>query len=303
MITLPHAELSHHVDGSAGPVTTREVSWTAPDGALLRGQWHAPDAPRYVSVLHSATAVPQTYYHAFARWLAARGHATLTWDYRGIGLSRRPGRLRRSSATMTQWVEQDAPSATQLAMQAHPGLPLFMLGHSMGGHAMMTHPMIHMAHASVLVACGSGDWRLALPELRLKRRVQVALLMPLLARTIGYIPGWTGTGEDLPGGVALEWSRRCQQPGYWEPELRARAGQNLGRLRADVLNIALSDDDYISPEAVHDLAREASRARMTTRTVSPAELGVDAVGHFRMFRPNQGAALWPIIAGWLEERA
>jgi predicted alpha/beta hydrolase len=277
-------------------------TFSALDGTSLRGVWHRPEQPRYVTVFSSATAVPQSYYHPFASFLAARAHAVLTWDYRGIGLSRRR-RWAPEAATMDDWTDRDLPGAIRYARAAHPDLPLLLVGHSLGGQGMLLTPRLHDAEASLLVASGSGFWGHALPHLKQKRRVQFSVLLPGFGRALGYVPGWMGIGEDLPGGVAVQWSQRCRTPTYFEAEREAMARDNLGRLGRDVLSVAFSDDDYIPPVAVAALSRLVPENRLALRTVTPTELGVPAIGHFKVFREKVGGALWPQLAAWLETRA
>ena len=45
-------------------------------------------AKRHAVLINSATAVPRRLYRGFASYLAGRGCAVLTYDYRGIGGSR-----------------------------------------------------------------------------------------------------------------------------------------------------------------------------------------------------------------------
>ena len=54
----------------------------------------------------AAMGVPQSFYAAFARWLAAEGFHAATFDYRGMGRSRR-GSLRDVEADILTWAEQD----------------------------------------------------------------------------------------------------------------------------------------------------------------------------------------------------
>lgn len=53
--------------------------------------------PHLPVLIAGATDVPQQFYRGFAAWLAAHGHDVLTFDYRGIGLSRQ-GALKHSQA-------------------------------------------------------------------------------------------------------------------------------------------------------------------------------------------------------------
>ena len=85
---------------------------TAADGRRLAARWFEPagQPARAVAVVNAATGVPQRFYRHFAQWLAQRGYAVLTYDYRGIGESRQ-GPLRAESARMRDWALLDMPAA------------------------------------------------------------------------------------------------------------------------------------------------------------------------------------------------
>lgn len=83
------------------------------DGRLLAAQWFEPPPAvglRAVAVIGSATAVPASYYRHFAEWLARRGYAVLSFDYRGIAASRaalQPG----EDVRLRDWARVDMSAA------------------------------------------------------------------------------------------------------------------------------------------------------------------------------------------------
>src|SRR5690606_11715902 len=80
----------------------------ARDGFPLAVRVYSPPSePRATLLVHSAAAAPQGYYARFARYAAARGVRTVTYDYRGVGGSR-PASLRALDARMSDWAELDA---------------------------------------------------------------------------------------------------------------------------------------------------------------------------------------------------
>ena len=70
-------------------------------------------------LINSATAVPRKVYRGFAGYLARRGCAVLTYDYRGTGDSRQkahigynqPKSLVGFKASMSDWAAQDITAA------------------------------------------------------------------------------------------------------------------------------------------------------------------------------------------------
>src|SRR5207247_2703229 len=63
-----------------------DISFPAADRYLLGATLFLPrGAKRHAVLINSATAVPRKIYRGFAGYLAGRGCAVLTYDYRGIG--------------------------------------------------------------------------------------------------------------------------------------------------------------------------------------------------------------------------
>lgn len=74
-------------------------------------------------------------YRPFAQAMAARGFHVYAFDHRGHGETTAPGAPigRYAPRNGTRLVTEDVKSMRDLAANAHPGLPVILLGHSMGG--------------------------------------------------------------------------------------------------------------------------------------------------------------------------
>src|SRR5689334_14347215 len=110
-----------HVDGErtvGGEQCLFDQSWT-PRTAPLRG----------VFVLVHGLRDHSTRYDAFARALAARGYVVYAEDLRGHG---RSGGDRQFIDSLEIYVD-DVLAEIARARHEHPGLPVFVFGHSMGG--------------------------------------------------------------------------------------------------------------------------------------------------------------------------
>ncbi|WP_442868406.1 alpha/beta fold hydrolase [Bradyrhizobium sp. CCBAU 51627] len=133
------------MDAPLDDVFIDEISFPATDGYALAGTLFLPrGAKRHAVLINSATAVPRKIYRGFASYLAHRGCAVLTYDYRGIGGSRRPaivGYNRPKSlvgfkASMADWAAQDVTAAVRWMRERYGTLPLAYVGHSYGGQAL-----------------------------------------------------------------------------------------------------------------------------------------------------------------------
>jgi pimeloyl-ACP methyl ester carboxylesterase len=84
-------------------------------------------------IVAGATGVPQRFYAAFARFAANQGIAVWTLDYRGVGSSRPPS-LRGFRMDYLDWARLDLAALLD-HVAAQVGGPIWMVGHSYGGHA------------------------------------------------------------------------------------------------------------------------------------------------------------------------
>lgn len=248
-------------------------------------------------VLNGATGVPRDYYAHFARWLAAeRGMACLTYDYRDFGQSL-TGRLKDSPVTMADWALTDMPAARAEMRRRFAGLPLWVIGHSVGGMLGPLQPGIEEIDRMICVCSGlvhhaDHPW----PYQALARLFWFGHV-PLLVRVAGYLPGrLVGFGADLPPKVYWQWRKWCTSRKSYLPE----AGVSLpaadwNRSGAPVDMIAFADDQVIPPKCVWRLA-EVYGDQARRRELDPKSFGLKSVGHLGAFT-RRNAAVWPALIG------
>lgn len=274
----------------------REVEITTADGHALAGHVYEPAPPVSVNgsragvLILPATATPQSYYTSFATYLAAAGIRVLTFDYRGMGASRR-GALRGLDASMTGWARRDAVAAFDHLKAEHPDDRVVLVGHSFGGQSLGLAERLHAADAAILVGAQLGWFGHWPPASRLRLALTWHVAFPALCGAFGYMPGWAGMELDLPKGAALEWARWCIHPDYLmghDPEARAR----FAAFGAPTMFWSFTDDDF-APEASTDaLISALGGARLQHYRLAPEDLGVRRIGHFGFFRRGFEETLW-----------
>jgi alpha-beta hydrolase superfamily lysophospholipase len=156
-----------------------------PDGYRLPvSAWQPDGEPQAVVIaLHGFN----DYRNAFAgvgRYLAAHGVTTYAYDQRGFGETAQRG-IWPGSDTLAA----DAGTMLRLVCHAHPGLPVYLLGESMGGAVLMS--LLQQTSPAclagvVLVAPAVWGWQ-TMPLLQ-----QAALWL-----AVHTFPGQTLTGEGL----------------------------------------------------------------------------------------------------------
>lgn len=282
-------------------VVPQALELVAADGYRLAAQlWPAVGEAEAVAVINPATAVKAEYYHRYAAFLAEHGLAALTYDYRGIGASRR-GCLRRwRQISKLDWGRLDCDAALRHARRSFPGRPLYLVGHSIGGLLLGLAPSAGLVERALTVGAQYAYWRDYGPGKPLMW-LRWHLLMPLLTAVCGYFParrlGWH---EDLPAAAAYEWARR---PATLEAAYGVCPGEGVLRhfaeMCGDLLAIGVEDDPFGTPAALERLLAYYHNARRQHVRIAPAEIGVAAIGHFAWFNSRFRDTLWQESLTWL----
>jgi predicted alpha/beta hydrolase len=278
--------------------TTFEL--VAADGYKLGATLFEPLAPASGTlILHGATAVPQRFYREFALYLAGRGVRVLTYDYRGVGLSR-PRSLRGHPGTMTEWARLDARAA-HACVGAHYGRqPVAILGHSFGGQLIGLVDEPQDTSGAVLVGAQFGYFGHWSPLQRARLALIWYAAVPALTAAFGYLPGQIGLGADLPQGVAREWGAWCVSPEYLVSK-HPDAAERLARFDRPTLNYSFTDDELAPKRAVQALLSRLPSARLDHRRLRPQDLGGTPIGHFGFFRRTFRDSLWADTLAFLRD--
>lgn len=279
------------------PPPARRFEIPSGHGARITVHEHPAVAPQGLVVILGAMATPARFYAPLAEHLAWRGLTTVRFDYRGVGDSRR-GSLRGEEAGVLDWTVRDVDAAIAFARERHPSLPLAVLGHSLGGQAIGLARQPRDARAVVLVASQSG-WVGHWPgAARVRMEMLWRVVVPGMTGAFGYLPGWSGIGEDVPKRVAREWAEWCTTKGY-VTGVRPKSELAYDRITAPVLAWSFTDDDYAPEGSTDELLSWLASARVQHRRRRPEQLARDHVGHFGFFRRNVGTPMWDETADWL----
>ena len=286
-----------------------DISFPATDGFPLGATLYLPRGARTHAVLiNSATAVPRKIYKGFASYLASRGCAVLTYDYRGTGDSRpkpslgddRPASLVGFKASMSDWAALDVSAAVAWMRQRYPAMPLAFAGHSFGGQALGLIPNNSEVSRALLIAAQAGSWRLMSSPERYRIYALLKFVGVPLTRAVGYAPGKIGLGLDLPKGVMLEWAQWVLSDRYFFDDRKLRSLSNFPRYRGALRALSFSDDPWATPAAVEMLCAGFTSIRPDVHNITPVEAGANKIGHFGFFRPEHRDTLWRGAAEWLQ---
>lgn len=281
------------------PARTQPFTLEALDGYPLGATRFPACGPlRGSLVVAGATGVPQGFYRRFAEHASGHGYEVLTFDYRGIGRSK-PASLKGFEMEYLDWARLDLAAAIK-QLDSGPA-PLFMVGHSFGGHAFGLLPNHQRVAGAYIFGTGAG-WHGWMPLCeRLKVMAMWNLIFPGLTAWKGYSP-WKmlGLGEDLPLGVYRQWRRWCQFPRYFfdDPQMPG-ISEPFAAVRTPIVAANALDDLWALPRSRDAFVQAYCNAPLQRRDIDPAPFG--HLGHMGYFRPA-AQPLWDEALEWFAQQ-
>lgn len=286
-----------------------DITFPATDGYLLGATLFLPrGAKRHAVLINSAAATPRKVYKGFAGYLARRGCAVLTYDYRGTGDSRQkamtgynqPKSLVGFKARMSDWAALDAAAAVAWMRERYKTLPLNYVGHSFGGQALGLLANNTEVSRALFIAAQAGYWKLMASPERYRVYAMLNFVGLPLTKMLGYAPGWSGLGLDLPKGVFEQWVGWVMSERYLFTDPNLPGLSNFANYRGALRALCLADDPWATRPAVGLLCSGFSAIEPEILTITPADAGVAKIGHFGFFRPEHRDTLWRGAAEWIQ---
>ena len=143
-----------------GPMNEQHLSYEAPDALRVHVYKWSPDSDKPKAVLQIAHGMAEHAgrYRRVAEAFTQAGWVVYAHDHRGHGRTipenGRPGHM-ADDASWTRAVG-DLYAINRMASAAHPGLPIVLMGHSMGSFMAQQLVLDHPEAVSALVLSGSN---------------------------------------------------------------------------------------------------------------------------------------------------
>lgn len=121
---------------------TQTTTYATLDGLNLHvNHWASPTPARAVVLLVHGYAehTLRLHYQQLARHFSEKGLVVIAHDQRGHGQSEGP----RANVQRFEQLVEDLKGIHRQVVEAHPGLPVFLLGHSMGGAVACLYVLKH----------------------------------------------------------------------------------------------------------------------------------------------------------------
>jgi len=268
--------------------------WRAADGVVLpMRSWLPVGKPSAVVLaLHGMN----DYSNAFddpGKALAARGIAVYAYDQRGFGKGPHPGYWSSGQA-----MADDLGQAAELVAARHPGVPLFLLGESMGGAAVMvTTAYRPPPQVAGIILSAPAVW--GRDTMNVFQRAALWLAFQL-------VPGWelTGRGLDIHPSDNIEMLRKLSQDPLVIKSTRTDAIKGL----VDLMDAAMAAAPLVRLPALVLVGEkdEIIPADPTWRTIAtlPAigatqRVALYSKGYHMLLRDLQANTVIDDIAAWV----
>lgn len=227
-------------------------------------RYDAVGTPTATLVLLPALGIRGTFYRKLARGLAANGVTTIIVEQRGHGESPvRPSR--RDTFDLKSYLHQDIKTVLNWAESELPSSPLYVGGHSLGGHmASIAAGAFPKRIAGVVhLACGFpyyGDYKKpASGFVKL-----IAAIIPPLTAIMGHYPGhWFKFGGREFRGLMMDWRHWALKGRYAVPGIE-NADKDIAAFDGRAISIAF-DNDALASSASIERSRNALASAVMTR--------------------------------------
>ncbi|WP_294283341.1 alpha/beta fold hydrolase [uncultured Chryseobacterium sp.] len=245
-------------------------------------------------LINSATGVKQQLYFSFANYFAQKGFTVITYDYRGIGLSK-PVRMKGFKASMRVWGSVDYKALTDYIKIHFGDYKKYVLGHSVGALILGMNKDSNIFDEFVFV----GTQNAFIGNLKFRTKIEALLgfgiVQPLTTGLLGYFPAqWFRLGESLPKNCASDW-RTLILNRKSTNRLLEKTDNYAKDLNRRVLVIRAEDDGWLTEKGVESLLSDTyPNLRPVYRFIKTSESEQGEIGHVNFFR-SYNKNLWDII--------
>ncbi len=233
-------------------------------------------------LMQSAMGVRAKFYRGFAENLSEAGINVALMEQRGHGESPyRPGRS--SDFDCADFIYEDIPAAIEYVRDTVSDalVPLYIAGHSMGGHMAASYAALRPEDVDglMLFACG-----LPCPHYFPKKEARLIKsllrLLPLLLFVFGYFPGKrVGFADREFSSFMRDWKRMAQTGNYNFARVDADVEAAAAKFNKPVAVFSMENDTFAPIDAVLAIADKFKSAPIAKRRMLAADLS-GYTGHF-----------------------
>ena len=277
-------------------VQEQKIQVTTKDNRVLSALLIEPESPSLAVLMSPGVAIPKERYLNFAKAGAARGAAVLIYDYRGQAASVQ-GDIRTDRTGFSEWGRFDMTAAIAELDRRFPQLKMVAMGHSAGGWIVGLAENYDRIAKHIFLCVGWAYHKLKPLPFRWIESFFWHVYGPACLGVYGHIPkGGLWRGEAINPQLFAEWKAWCHVPQCTFELLAGGADKSHGydRISAPIDSFAYRDDPIANERTVPIFLNMFPRSNHNTIWASPADFGLDRLGHDGVFSRKAAEAWKPV---------
>ena len=277
-----------------------QISLPGGAGYTLPVNWYPAESARGSVILMAALGMGARFYQPLAQALQAAGLNVALLEQRGHGDSPwRPSH--RCDWGFREPLVNEIPVALDWVKSRSSGLPVYLMGHSLGGHysAMAAGVYGEQIDGIILAACGS-PWVGGFTGTTRRKLVFLCAMIPPVSALLGYYPGdKLGFGGREARTLMQDWRALAKTNRYQANGFSDDLDCGIAQYSGPVLSLSLADDPFAPPASVDAVVDKFIAASVSNVLLDEQTLG-DRADHFRWVRSP--AATVELIICWHEKQ-
>lgn len=244
-----------------------------------------------IVVLCSATGVLQKYYAKFASFLSNNGCTVYTFDYSGIGFSKKQN-LRKFDVTLSNWATNDIKSVFEFIKTKHSQQKIHCICHSIGGQLLGIVPNNNIFKNIIFVTVQNINHSMWKGFGRVRTFFNYYFLIPVTVNLVGYLPSKKFMKmENLPKSMALEfasWGRKKNHVFAYKEKDQLFYSQ----IKSKITSYSTENDHFAPKKAVDWMTRKYNNAFVVRKHLKPQDYEGKQIGHFGFFKAKFEHSIW-----------
>lgn len=270
-------------------MSTRKITMADGSETVLERFGEPSERSKAAIVFFPALGTPIRYYRKFGETLASRGYCIAMPETRGQ-LQSSVRDVKQHNFGYKEVVTLDMVAAIANMRQETESLPLFLVGHSLGGQLALLYRCRFEIDLGgiILVASGSNYYR-SLPSAmtRQSRHINIRLVR-LINNALGYFPGdKLGFGGRQPLNIINDWTFEGLNGRYRIAGDEFDYNAALARLDLPILMLSLDSDPLIPRSSADFLASKLEAAKIDQETLPAVQVRKAASNHFAWAKQSE----------------
>lgn len=250
-----------------------------------------------ILIVLPAMGVRAAYYQTLAESITNKGYHVVTADHRGLGHSSVRA-SRKVDFGYYDILTHDLPAIISAVKQHFPNHPIYLMGHSLGGHFAMLYASLHPKQLQGLIFVAAGSpyykgWGRRAPLYWMATQGFYAI-----SKVLGYFPGkYIGFGGKEARTLMKDWGHLARTGSFKIENYPLDFETLISKINLPVLSISLEGDDFAPPKAIQNFNTKLQNADVSYFHLAPKE--GEHFNHFNWVKKNQ--SVLSHIENWLNK--